>query len=263
MKFKTHRSPRTLRSVMMVITDDFLIGEGRGYPIQDCSRRVGDPSRLFDLKFILLYVQGDYPAQRLASGFSHAGKCACHYCLDESTRNNGVSRNVYGNYYRWLPLNDQKRPDGAAKTTSPPPTRTSNETSMVALENEFVLSAKLQAAQARAHVQHVEVKESTRKNIAKTNVQGVNWWCPLTALYGFDAVWDFVFDIMHAADVFKRHIVPTMKGERAPTQPVYLVINDTFPPLEIARRKTQNDLTHKQHAKACEVTTGPTAIVDH
>ena len=241
------RSPRTLRSVLMVVTDDLLIGERKGFPIEDCSRLTSDPARLFDLKVILLYVQGDYPAQRLACGFAHAGGCACHYCLDRSKFSSGVSRNVYGEYYRWLPPNDPERPAGASGTTEPPQPRTHVASCMDALQNEFAMTTKLQAAAKKG-----PIKDVTRNNIAKLNIKGVNWWCPLSALHLFDSVWDFVYDIMHALDVFKRHIVPSMKGERQP-KASYVETEGNYDDEEKARRKALNALARKEFTKASEV----------
>ena len=60
-----------MRAVMSVIADDLHVGETTGYPVVDCSRPLGDPDRLFNMKVVLLYVCADFPAQRLASGFAH------------------------------------------------------------------------------------------------------------------------------------------------------------------------------------------------
>jgi hypothetical protein len=96
MTIDTGRSPRTLRAVMTVIADDFHVGETRGYPVLDCTKDVDDRARSFRLKTVLLYVSADYPAQRLASGFSHSGKEACHYCEEVGRHSRGVSTIVHG-----------------------------------------------------------------------------------------------------------------------------------------------------------------------
>jgi Transposase family tnp2 len=204
------RSPRTLRAVMSVIADDLHVGETTGYPVVDCSRPLGDPDRLFNMKVVLLYVCADYPAQRLASGFAHSGCEACHYCKDYAPYCRGVSTVVHGDYYRWLPANDASR---LARTDTPPLERNNEASCQDALQNEAIITDKLQTAAAKN-----QLTDTRRKTVGKTDINGINYWCPLVVLYLFDVVWDFVFDIMHAADVFKRIIVPTMKGERAPTR---------------------------------------------
>jgi hypothetical protein len=65
----------------MVIADDLHIGETRGYRVYDSTRLAGDSDRIFFLKVILLFVQGDYPAQAKCSGMTHAGRYCCHWCL--------------------------------------------------------------------------------------------------------------------------------------------------------------------------------------
>ena len=67
----------------------------------------------------------------------------------------------------------------------------------------------------------------------------------------FDVVWDFVFDIMHAADVFKRYIVPTMKGERVPKPKLLDTNGHTGESLQRCARRNKD--TRKIHAEAVEV----------
>jgi hypothetical protein len=68
---------------------------------------------------------------------------------------------------------------------------------------------------------------------------------------GGEVIWDFVFDIMHAADAFKRYVVPTMKGERRPT--MLLLATDGHVGAELERRKTKNRETRRDHDSANKV----------
>jgi len=241
--FDNGRSPRTLSAVMTVIADDLHVGETRGYPIRDCTKAVDDPGRSFRLKTVLLYVSADYPAQRLASGFSHSGKEACHYCEEVGKHSRGVSTIVHGDFYRWLPAGD---PDRNGRSNGPPRERTNAQACVDALHNEAVVTHNLQHAAARS-----ELSDTRRNTYARKHVRGINRWCPLVVLDLFDVVWDFVYDIMHAADHFKSIVVPTMKGERAPT--MLLLATDGHEGMELQTRKTKNRESKRDHATANDV----------
>ena len=243
MTIDTGRSPRTLRAVMTVIADDFHVGETRGYPVLDCTKDVDDRARSFRLKTVLLYVSADYPAQRLASGFSHSGKEACHYCEEVGRYSSGVSTIVHGDFYRWLPAGD---PDRDGKTDGPPMERNNARACVDALRNEAVVTENLQRATTRN-----QLSDQRRNHYAKTHVHGINNWCPLAVLDLFDVIWDFVFDIMHAADAFKRFVVPTMKGERRPT--MLLLATDGHVGAELETRKSKNRESRKDHDNANKV----------
>jgi hypothetical protein len=230
---------------MTVIADDLHVGEQLGYSIVDGSRLEGDPSRHFRLKTILLYVSADYPAQRLACGFAHSGKYSCHYCIEKAEFNFGVNRCVHDKFYRWLPAGDSARQDASA----PPRVRTHETVCMDGLLNEAEVAAKLQFA-----AQRNQLTDQRRDTYAELQTNGVNRWCPLAALHLFDVVWDFVFDIMHAADVFKRYIVPSMKGERVPVKKAPLNTDEQkHTQEEIQRRKRQNNNAARCEAIAVEV----------
>jgi hypothetical protein len=229
---------------MMIIADDLHVGEQQGYPVVDGSRLEGDPSRYFNLKTILLYVSADYPAQRLACGFTHSGKWSCHYCIEKGEFNHGVNRCVHDKFYRWLPANDPARKDDS----TPPPVRNHESVCMQGLLNEAELTAKLQHA-ARIN----QLSDQRRDTYADLQTDGVNRWCPLAVLYLFDVVWDFVFDIMHAADVFKRYIVPSMKGDRVPLKKAPLNTDEgRHTPEELERRSRINRASERSNAAAVQ-----------
>jgi hypothetical protein len=120
---------------------------------------------------------------------------------------------------------------------------------MDGLLNEAEVAAKLQFA-----AQRNQLTDQRRDTYAELQTNGVNRWCPLAALHLFDVVWDFVFDIMHAADVFKRYIVPSMKGERVPVKKAPLNTDEQkHTQEEIQRRKRQNNNAARCEAIAVEV----------
>ena len=230
---------------MTIIADDLHVGEQHGYPVVDGSRLEGDPSRHFHLKTILLYVSADYPAQRLACGFAHCGTYSCHYCIEKADFNRGVNRCVHDKFYRWLPADDNARPD----TSAPPRVRTHETVCMDGLLNEAEVTAKLQFA-----AQRNQLTDQRRDTIAALHTNGVNRWCPLAALHLFNVVWDFVFDIMHAADVFKRYIVPSMKGDRVPKKkPPLNTVDEKHTQDELLRRRRLNNAAERCEAIAVEV----------
>jgi hypothetical protein len=115
------------------------------------------------------------------------------------------------------------------------------------LVNDAEMASKLQRAARRNKLSDIR-----RDGIAAMHIAGVNRWCPLAVLHMFDVVWDFVFDVMHAADVFKRYIVPTMKGERVPRPKMLDTTGHTGESL--ARCARRNKAARQQNAVAVEVT---------
>ena len=102
---------------------------------------------------------------------------------------------------------------------------------MQGLLNEAEVTAKLQHA-ARTN----QLSDQRRDTIADLQTDGVNRWCPLAVLYLFDVVWDFVFDIMHAADVFKRYTtIPVTAGTTNPTAPEGTNASVAAAPLKLPR----------------------------
>ena len=192
--------------MFMVVTDDLLIGEEDGYRIADCSRLPDDPDYMFFLKVILLLVQGDYPAQGKNSGMAHSGGFHCHWCLVKAVHNKGVSRMVTSNYTHHYPLGHSKRPLNAPVILA----RTHAEVCRDALTNQYKLerqSSNIDGADDDANA-----------------IRGVKEWCPLSALWGFDVVWDIVPDMMHIIKgLIEKYVVNTMKGKRNVKPPKPLV----------------------------------------
>jgi hypothetical protein len=250
----TNRNPKSLRAVLSVVTDDLLIGERQGYRVIDHSKAMGDPAREFHLKVVLLYVQGDYPAQKIACGYMHAGLYPCHYCSGEASFEPGINRCVEKDFYRWLPQNDSQR-DG--REGQPASIRTAASVRMDGLENEGVVTAHYQKIFDRRGI----VKDSTRETLRKRNIRGVKWFCVLSLLYMFDVVWDFVYDLMHGLNVFERAIIPSMKGVR-PAPPKMLLLDKKVrgedkrvfhEDEELKRRKKRNTDAKIMHNLAVKV----------
>ena len=179
--------------MLHVLVDDLLLGETQGYPVTDCSRRVGDPMREFYVRVVLLYVCGDYPALAKASGFAHAGGYECHYCHDDSPSING--RPTHGCFCRWLPQGDALRADARLKRQ----------------HDKYV-------AQGRGDKPTMRTKFTVRRDalhpVDTPASRGVKFLTPFDLLDKFDTVWDFCLDMMHVLNALFNHMVPLLKGER-------------------------------------------------
>ena len=223
----------------MVVTDDLLIGEETGYKVCDASRAPEDPHYEFFLKVILLFMQGDYPAQGKASGMMHAGGYACHWCLHKAENIKGVSRMVSGDYGAYLPLLHPKRHAGLP---AEPPGRLHAATCRDALKNQL-------SRDRRVQLEACEVEEKDKDE----NIKGVKEWCPLVKLQLFDVIWDFVPDMMHMVQgLLKTYIVKTMLGKRKVKEPKPLT-TDGFEGAELDRRKGLNAQAAKDYATAAKV----------
>jgi len=231
--------------VLSVVTDDLLIGERQGYRVVDMSRPLDCHSREFYLKVVLLYVQGDYPAQSISCGLMHSGKPACHYCLEEGVYVRGINRVVFRDYYRWLPPGHPLR---KGRTETAPPPRTAASVRLDGLENEGAVNAYYQ----NIFDKKGSIKDSTRETQRGKHIRGVKWFCPLSLLYLFDVIWDFVYDMMHGLHVFPRNIIPVMKGERTANQPKILK-TETYEGDELKRRKDENRQAWAENLHALKV----------
>ena len=90
---RTVRQPKSLAPVMTVRADDLLAAYEKGIPCTDHKR--------FTCRCILLLMTGDYPGQGLHSEMTHKGRCYCHWCTNESARDNAIQRSVHGGYKRY------------------------------------------------------------------------------------------------------------------------------------------------------------------
>lgn len=220
----------------MVIADDLHIGETRGYRVHDSTRLAGDPDQIFFLKVILLFVQGDYPAQAKCSGMTHAGRYCCHWCLFQATYSSGIHRVVCGNYAHFLPAQNHSRPRGSVT----PPIRTHSATCRDA--------ARAQSARDQ------------RLNNPNDDLRGAKEWCPLAVLGLFDVIWDFVPDMMHIVyNTMKEYIVKTMKGLRKIKTPKLLILEEKenctndLQRGERKARKERNNVTMQEYRDANKV----------
>ena len=225
----------------MVVADDLAIGEEVGYKVFDVSRSPSDPNHAFFLKVILLFMQGDYPAQGKASGMMHAGGYCCHWCMHVASNNRGVMRMVSGKYDHYLPQNHPKR--GASSPREPEP-RLHAATCKDALKNQMRRDTRV-----RLNPRDVEMEDKTK------HIRGAKEWCPLAKLHLFDVIWDFVPDMMHLVQgVLKTYIVQTMKGSRAVKVPKPLKTEGFQGDALAKRNKLNRDALH-EYKEAVKVLT--------
>ena len=93
------RKPSTLSPLLTVLADDLASWED-GEMVEDYSKDIGDPDRIFKMRAILLFWCGDYPGLGEATSFSHAGENACHWCKVKGIWGFGVNREAYIDYIR-------------------------------------------------------------------------------------------------------------------------------------------------------------------
>ena len=183
---KEHTS---LMPIISRITDDLLTLESTGVSCIDYSLPESHPDRLFQLKAILLYVIGDYPAQAKVSGFSHMGCHACHWC-------NHRAETVWGSTAYFL-NNRQHLPIGhhMREETTPPPPLARNERHCINIS----VKARDHAGYLADHPKHTT---------------GIKDWCPFSLLRFFSIVWDIMPDMMHIIKgIFQSHLLKIWKGE--------------------------------------------------
>jgi hypothetical protein len=188
-------------------------------------------------------VLGDYPALAKASGFSHSGGYCCHYCFHLGLKNAGLQRCVHGDFFRWLPHNHVQR---EGKTNAPPEMRT---------HHGSVRAGAYCAAEERRQYASGETQHVPQDGDGHPLFKGVKFECELYRLHLFDVVWDMPMDMMHIIDgIFKRHIIPTLKGARKPKPPKFLLTGQQFAPEERNRRRTANMVARTDYKVALEVT---------
>lgn len=147
---------------------------------------------------------GDLPGIGLASGFSHAGGRACHWCRHKSWYDHATCRNIYGDYRRYLPAGDVLRHDPGFD------------------EHEDRPEPK-----ARTHEQAcADGLAATKCTMAVTNAahpatkNGISYVTVLVFLHMFDIIWDFLPDMMHILKgSLGGHLIPLLKGQRRPGAP--------------------------------------------
>ena len=223
------------------MADDLKFGEETGYLVTDASRALGDPSRVFRVKVILLFMQGDYKAQALNCGQTHQGGHPCHWCEHNPPKIAGVSRHVCGDYGSYYPLFHNERP---ANAPDEPTQREHHKTCF-----DGILTA---AARDR----RVTAPNSRRVAAADklTEKKGIKEWCPLAALAFFDVIWDFVPDMMHMIyNILKIYVVKLIKGVRMVKRPKLLKLVG-FEGDELRERKMKNRATKLEYKNAFEVT---------
>ena len=223
------------------MADDLKIGEETGYRVSDASRALGDPSRDFRVKVILLFMQGDYKAQALNCGQAHQGGHPCHWCEHEPPKVAGVSRHVSGNYGSYYPPYHNDRPPNAPVEPKP---RVHHRTCVDGILVAAARDRRVTAANPREIADADKVKH---KN-------GVKEWCPLAILAFFDVIWDFVPDMMHMVyNILKEYVVKTIKGVRKIKRPKLLKL-EGYEGDALAARRQKNKTTKLDYKRATEVT---------
>jgi len=196
------KSPKSLHPHLVVLTDDLYHAYTVGVSTTDYSFPIGQPGRNFHCKVILLFWTGDYPAQALVSG-THSK--TCHWCRYMSVHSPEVSRQCWGDYRCFLPLNDLKRNHGGygpPEDRPAPLTRTHAEFVTEGLRNE--LHQQNQGPKSKAPYKETGIKERS----------------PLSVLPLFNLTWDVLGDMMHIIwGIWKRHIFEMLGGCRAPAKP--------------------------------------------
>ena len=192
----THKvDPKSIQCVLLVMTDELLVGQDTGFPMRDFSRPVDDPEHYFMLKVVLLFFMGDYPGQGKVSNMKHSGAQACHWChhdFEYHSKGHNVARATRqhlptGHTYR----QDDSFPEPEEKP--PPATRTHQGVCDKAAELEGLRGPQLEQAQ-------------------KTS--GVYGACELRRLHLFNIIWDICGDMMHLmSGMWGRRVMPMFKGE--------------------------------------------------
>jgi hypothetical protein len=183
----------------------------------------------------LLFWTGDYPALGKTASMSHQGLMCCHWCLEPMRYDKGLQRTLCGDCRRRLPDEHHFRLTaqyGEADRRLPYMLRTHD---MTVLQGE--LCDKFDQDNGTRWK-----KPPQRHPSHKT---GVKCGCPLRFLVDFDIILDIMPDMMHIVKgIMQGHIVPLMKGNRAPTvpKPPKPPKNEPKPP--------SNDLTEARHDRA-------------
>jgi hypothetical protein len=159
---------------------------------------------------------GDYPGQGEASGFMHAGECACHYCRKRVPKNQALQRHVWCGHAAYLPRGHAGRGNNADYQ---PEGRT---------HNSVIEDAQLSAE----YDGDFDDREHPRRRT------GVNFVTPLAVLPLFSLIWDFLPDWMHIIKgLIGRHLLYLFRGDRNPSKPRPLVERDADSREQKAARK--------------------------
>jgi hypothetical protein len=147
-----------------------------------------------------------------------AGRKCCRWCNSTFVKCWAVNRMMCGNFRSFLPPNDPMRQQGVyghKETAAPPTPRTHQEMVADALESERYSRANPGKEDHNDHPRY------------RTGVFKV---CPLSLLPCWDMVWDFLPDWMHMTKgYFMGHMLPLMKGKRAPGAPTILANRNQDP----------------------------------
>lgn len=226
----------TLNGLLMLITEDLFVGYHEGFPCPDMSSPLQDS--VFMCKVRLLLVEGDIPAIAKLTGFVHQGDSHCQWCNQASPYDTATNRHYSADFRRWLPQQSMERAAGGnfreAETRGPPLLRTHREVAQQGIEARDYKGPKSR------HPKHTT---------------GIKTWCPLTAVPGFDSVWDVTADFMHVNLWYPSHVLQALKGKTKIANPRYLQLELSRPltPEEVKERKAHNDDLMQRHTQAKEV----------
>jgi hypothetical protein len=93
------RGPKSMMPHMSLVVDDLLRAYYKGVTTVDSSISLGQPSRIFTARCMLLYWTGDYPAQAAVSG-THSK--TCHWCTKKSSPAPEINRRCWGGFRAYL-----------------------------------------------------------------------------------------------------------------------------------------------------------------
>ena len=239
------------------MTDELLVGESTGFPCVDSSRELGDPSRYFMCKCVLLYWKGDYPGQGMISGFSHACMSAmqCHWCKQKSPwylRGRALLHHCCQHLPEGHHMRD--RPShgllGRTKTPfneyPPPEARTHDESVVHMLESQAYLH----------QTHHAGKKYTTKDDNFPGKKTGVNGWCPFVLLRLFDIIKDICLDIMH---IFKnwhaKHLIQVLRYNRPVAEPKWQTVVESDSKEVLAEKAALDKLISVRWKRALTVST--------
>ena len=163
-----------------LIVDDFLRGESEGWTVRDHSRPPGSPGEWFNVRTVLLFWSGDYPALGKACGFSHAGGRFCHWCAVNRFHDPVLNRVRLPSVRRFLPESHHLRSSALYDREEHGP----------APEDGTHASVVRSARQHRACL-------TKAAHDRLTSDTGIREETSLSMLYKWDLVWDMTLDGMH------------------------------------------------------------------
>jgi hypothetical protein len=231
---RTVREPKSLRPHMSILCDDLYLAYNKGHQIVDHSKLVDEPSRVFWLTCILLYVTGDWPGLALSCGWKHKGRRFCHYCEQEGVDCPEVNRTVATGHRKFLPSKHPFRTDPTfgdeVDDEEPEPSPRTDATVQT---------------QGDANDNWTGFK-----NAAPHETTGIRYHSPLAYLYLFSLVWDICADFMHTNKVIVRdHLVGLIKGWRSVATPRLIQVPKDATKKEAKRITKQNESWRKAWSK--------------